>query len=382
MATTKSSPKRVRHVPQHNAQNVYYSVLADGSKVYEVRHPPNADGRRLFETIGTRLDAAKARAREVHHEQATAPTTVGTTFGDVVDQWRAARDMRPRSAVRLDSILRIHIEPRFRRVKVREITPPMIQTWVSGLRRSDGRPGDLSPASKRLILQTFSIVLRFAADTGLIAVAPKAPRQRWKRSVGRKRIVSPEEEAALLAYCGPTPWLRPVIRVALHQALRLGEVTGLTWEDVDFGRGKIRIHQATDKTGVVGPTKGGNDKTIMLTPVARDALVELRMDSDGTGFVFPNRHGRARDHRMIQRSFGEARDRADLRQPEDGKICFHSLRHTGISRLANHPGIPMVKVQEFARHANLATTMGYMHPIDDESINDAIAEALTAGAVA
>ena len=32
----------------------------------------------------------------------------------------------------------------------------------------------------------------------------------------------------------PFPWLRPIITVALHEALRLGEALGLQWEDVDF----------------------------------------------------------------------------------------------------------------------------------------------------
>jgi hypothetical protein len=61
-------------------------------------------------------------------------------------------------------------------------------------------------------------------------------------------------------------------------------------------------------------------------------------------------------------------------------VCFHSLRHTGISRLANHPAIPLVHVRDFARQADLATTPGYVHRIEDKKIESAIAAALTGAA--
>ena len=67
---------------------------------------------------------------------------------------------------------------------------------------------------------------------------------------------------------------------------------------------------------------------------------------------------------------------ADLEVTDDGRVVFHSLRHTGISRLANHPGIPLVHVRDFARHGNLAVTQGYVHRIESEKIKSAMAEAL------
>lgn len=54
------------------------------------------------------------------------------------------------------------------------------------------------------------------------------------------------------------------------------------------------------------------------------------------------------------------------------------VRHTGMSRLANHPAIPLVHVRDFARHADLATTQGYVHRIESETVTTAIGEALRA----
>lgn len=55
---------------------------------------------------------------------------------------------------------------------------------------------------------------------------------------------------------------------------------------------------------------------------------------------------------------------------------MHSLRHTGISRAANHPAIPLVHVRDFAGHADLATTQGYVHKIKNEKVTTALGEAL------
>jgi integrase len=60
-----------------------------------------------------------------------------------------------------------------------------------------------------------------------------------------------------------------------------------------------------------------------------------------------------------------------------GKVTFHLLRHTGISRLANHPAIPLVHVRDFAGHSSIQVTEGYMHKIEDATITAAMSAAMT-----
>jgi hypothetical protein len=47
-----------------------------------------------------------------------------------------------------------------------------------------------------------------------------------------------------------------------------------------------------------------------------------------------------------------------------GRVTFHSLRHTALSRLANHPSIPLVYVRDFAGHSTLATTETDVHKLE------------------
>ena len=59
---------------------------------------------------------------------------------------------------------------------------------------------------------------------------------------------------------------------------------------------------------------------------------------------------------------GKARRYARL-STEPRAFRFHDLRHSAITALANAPGAVLPEVQAFARHATLATTLGYVHRI-------------------
>jgi integrase len=360
---------RKRHVPVRGASNVYKSQRADGSWCYEVRHPSPS---RAYEVVGPRLDAAKQRAREVHGDSAPRVVRVGITLDEVYEAWVAAREVRVRSAATFDVIYKCHIKATLGRRKVRDLDSQAMLVWLAALKRKDGKDGELAPATKRLILSTLQLLLQHAVEIGALGSVPKLPKRRVPQAgPGRKRIITQDEEVRLLAYCARSEWLRPVIIVALHQALRLGEVAGLQWDDIDWVGGKLHVRQALGRDGNLGPTKSGREDEIQLNPAARAALLDLRQESDGTGFVFRNKLGDRRQLRDITRAFEKARDRAGL---ED--VVFHSLRHTSISRIANDPRIAMVQVQEFARHSNMATTLGYVHRIEDKDVNTAMAEAL------
>jgi integrase len=108
-----------------------------------------------------------------------------------------------------------------------------------------------------------------------------------------------------------------MIVVGLHEALRLGEVLGLQWENVDFTANRLHIRHSLGQDGTLGPPKGGKAATIELTPAACEALLELRQDSS-SAFVFTNAVGGSRQPRDGQRAFTKARDRAALPATDDG----------------------------------------------------------------
>lgn len=401
MAPSPSPLKRVRHRPQRGAPGVTWSGYEDAqgnrSKVvYEVRH---SHGNRPYEVVGARLDAAKARAREINGDSAPPVTKVGLTTAELIarycdvrgfpripasDEERALIPHAKRDEYRA---LEQHIQPRWGRTKLRDITWSDIASWVSGLKRKDGRPGPLAEGSKRLVLARFSALLEYAIEIGALGVNPvKAiPRKRRpKAGEERRRILTHDEDDRLYAYSAPFPWLRDIVTVAEAQALRLGEVLGLSVEDVDFENGKVRVHRSLERDGTLGATKhtkltGKRDprdvNPIDLMPQAREVLLRLRMDVS-EGLFFRNKLGGPRQRRDVQRAFDKARTRAALAVTQDGPVVFHSLRHTTISRLANNPEVGVVYARDFAGHSSLEVTNGYVHKVESAERTAAAARAL------
>jgi integrase len=309
------------------------------------------------------------------------------TFKQVREEWQQTRKIGKRTAEARDSNLKLYAAC-FENKKIRDLKEPQLLVWLN-LLRSASTGKALSEGSKEQILAAVSDVFRHAVkmrDIPRNPVSGLEKEDRPRQGEGPKRILTPDEEDRLLLYSANFDWLRGIVTVARAQALRLGEVAGLDWPDVDFTNNKLRVHQQLQRDGTLGPTKGANARKgrrdrrdlnpIDLMPEAREVLLRLRMDSDGTGSVFRNRDGNRRHPRLITRAFEKAVRYASLPETADGKVTFHSLRHTACSRLANHPEIPLVYVRDFAGHANLATTEKYVHRIEQPTVTAAAAAAM------
>ena len=309
------------------------------------------------------------------------------TWDQVREEYIEARAVGTRTAEGQDSIYRNHCKPLLRR-RFGEITKHEIISLLAQA-RSVKTGEQLDDGTKAQILHAVSAVFEHGIEKGYKATNPcreLSKRQRPRQGEGRKRILSGDEEARLLAYCGQFPWLRPIIIVAIYQALRLGEAAGLQVAAVDFANDKLRVHEQLDRKKQLVHTKGANPKTgirdrrdtnpIDLMPLAREALLELRANAVD-GFFFHEATGPWHT-RAITRAFEKAVKLAGLPETEDGPVTFHSLRHTGISRLANDRRIPLVWVRDFAGHRSVKTTEGYVHMIPNAKVTLAAVEAMAA----
>ena len=253
-------------------------------------------------------------------------------------------------------------------MKVREINPAVMQRWVNGMKRIDGK--SLKDGTRAVTLATLDRLLRHAVDMGRLAEVPKLPRHRKpKPSPARDRVLTAEEEAALLD--AAIKWLRPMIQVALEQALRIGEVCGLRWEDVDFDTNRLHVRHALGRDGKLGPTKGRKECAIALRPEARRVLLEawLAAGQPDDGYLFKTGIGTARGHKQVSVAYVKAVKAAGL---ADSGVCFHTLRHTGITRAGAMPNMTLAYLQKFARHANAQITVRYLHTHGDAEVEDQI----------
>jgi integrase len=137
-------------------------------------------------------------------------------------------------------------------------------------------------------------------------------------------------------------------------SLRRGEIVGVEWQDVDLVRGLLTV-QRSDWDGHVTVPKGGRSRKVPLTSALSEALKRHPRRIHG-GRVLLHEDGAPVGRKALHLWMGETMRRARLGESNG----LHVLRHTFCSHLAMQ-GAPAKAIQELAGHADLATTMRYMH---------------------
>lgn len=194
-------------------------------------------------------------------------------------------------------------------------------------------------------------MLSVAREWGILINPPKIKQVR--RGQGEVDFLDVDEADRYLAAAGE--WSTFVL-VAMRTGLRLGELRGLQWGDVDLDRRRIRVARAYTKDGW-GEPKSGKGRTVDLPADAADALTKHRPDRAArTALVFPGPMGKPLDEKAAYAACVETGKRAQIGR----RINPHKLRHTFASHHAM-AGTPLPGLQAWMGHASITTTMRYSH---------------------
>jgi integrase len=220
------------------------------------------------------------------------------------------------------------------------------------------RMASKSPKTCNNILTVLSACLKFASEDGLrgqdgLGIIERAPRIRLQKTAKPTMSFYEPDQFQRLVEAAAKIDTRTRVLVLLggDAGLRRGELIGLRWCDVDLKRRQITVRQAAWQ-GVVDVPKGGRERIVEMTAALYDALKchqHLRSER-----VLCCDDGSVATAKMCR--IAVAQRRANLPQPG----ALHILRHTFCSRLAI-AGAPAHAIQSAAGHADLSTTMRYMH---------------------
>jgi integrase len=143
---------------------------------------------------------------------------------------------------------------------------------------------------------------------------------------------------------------------AALSGLRRGELLALRWGDVDFEHSSIRVYEGYS-ANTTGKTKSRKSRTVPMVGKVSEALKQIKQRPFMAGkenLVFISRERTHIDGSALRRRYGRTLDAAGLRQ-----LRFHDLRHTFGSLAINVASI--VQVQAWMGHADIKTTMRYLH---------------------
>ncbi|MEO7150049.1 MAG: tyrosine recombinase XerC [Rhodanobacteraceae bacterium] len=227
----------------------------------------------------------------------------------------------------------------------RELRGEQLQTLVA----NEHRRG-LSSASLRAILSAYRSFFHFLARNGEVGANPalgvRSPKVRRKLP----QVLDVDEVGALVEFPADDPEAvrdRALLELLYSSGLRVSELCGVRWRDLDAGEGLLRV------TG-----KGSKTRIVPVGSRALEALAALR-EQDSPGPEDPlvrGRHGQPLTP-------GAVRSRIKHRAREQGvwkRVYPHLLRHSCASHLLESSG-DLRAVQELLGHADISTTQIYTH---------------------
>jgi integrase len=290
----------------------------------------------------------------------------GATFADVAAEWlryvEHDRGRKPSTVEGYRAIVRSQLLPAFGGLPIESITTTMIETWLAGMGRS------ASTRTKALVLMhgIFKRARKLhALPTNPAADVEKPP----VRRSGDIEVFSPEEVMALVR-AADSEQDAAIYLAAAFTGLRRGELLALRWRDVDFTGSVIRV-RASYAAGHVTTPKSGKVRSVPMAPDVAEALARLGRRGHKTGdddLVFLGQLGEFVDPSALRRRYDAAVKRAGLR-----RLRFHDLRHTFGTRMIAKADIR--RVQEWMGHADVQTTMKYLHYVPREDDARLVAEA-------
>lgn len=331
---------------------------ADGSVVYRVRwsdhtgrHSRTFTDEHQAEVFMLRLE------RDISHGLYQPPTK--RTVSESLDIYleRSRRDKAPGTLRAYRQHARDYIKPYIGRVKLSNLTTPLVQQWIDRLLRET----DLTGSTIRRAAQVLSGCCREAAQMGEIERNPVTGVRLPRENKVTTTVWTIEEIRAVLeALADEEPRWYGLYVLALTTGMRPGELRALMWDSVDLDHGIIHVRRtmSIDEGGsstVRDGTKSGRDRMVVIDDGVAEVLRRIPRRNE---FVFPGEHVDA----LAASSWRQFHERL-CKKARVRTIRLHDLRHANAT-ISLYLGTSSKVVSERLGHSTVRMTLDrYTHVV-------------------
>lgn len=349
-----------------------------GIETYEVAKGRNKRERQRYRVIYRRPDGkqtsksgfkTKAEVEKfiasVEHSKSRGeyidPKHTRALFRDLAPQWLKNKKVtvKPSTYQTYESRYRIHVLPRWGNVKIHDLTPTDVQTWITELHES-GKSASLISDCLSIIIG----VLDFAEKDRMIIANTIRNKVTLPKRKRRSNTYLNAAEVHRLAMNSTHP---DIIFTLAYTGMRWGELTALRVGRIDFQNRRIRIESSitTLRDGTIseGTPKNGETRVIVFPEFLRPILQKNCKRKHREDFVFMSASGGVlRPPSSNNGWFRQAVKRAGL-----PSMVPHDLRHTTAS-LAVSAGANVKAVQRMLGHSSAAMTLDIYADLFDEDL--------------
>lgn len=345
------------------------------------RGPVTGKYKQRWETCqGTKREAEKRLAELI--QQANNGTYIKPekiTVAEYLDSWvetYGKANLSLSSYQRYKTGIEKHINPVIGNIPLSKLQPIHIQEMYSH-DLAEGRKDNKKTVGKSLspttVLYHHRILHKALGQAVKLRLLSRNPSDYVDRPKKEKKemVILLEREIKLLLDTVKNSYLYMPVYLAIYTGMRMGEILGLTWQDIDLNRGVIRIRQSLYQRTpgdplFKQPKTPGSRRTIDISPVVVKTLREHKKNQTkerlawGEGYKDYNlvcclQNGDTINPPTLSSRFRVMAQRAGL------FVTFHGLRHVHASLLLK-AGIPAKVVAERLGHSQIGITLDlYSH---------------------
>lgn len=275
------------------------------------------------------------------------------TFNELVRLWYTAK-IQPvkseRTLCNYRSDVRVHLLPWLANLPIQKIQRSHGDQLVLRMKAINCAHRTINK-----ILTRFKQILNFAVEEQLLIANPLARFPSLKEPPKQDTYLTAKEIQQLLV-ANNQEWIYPILVLALNTGMRLGELSGLCWDRINFDSGLIEVTRNMTQEGLKETTKTNLKRFIPMNPTVVHLLRDLMRQQKHPQFILVNAKGKPLDvNHVSQRAYKRALKRAGV-----SNIRFHDLRHTFASHFMMNGG-NIYDLQKILGHTDMKMTMRYAH---------------------
>ena len=338
-----------------------------GSKTFTLRFQ-NAYGKqkqmKLAAYGDAPLDKIRKKAQRLRSEAVLgddpaaqkAEKKAVATYQQLADQHLDYARSYQKNPANTERILRLHLIPRWGKMRLDEITQPAIAKWLAQ-KAGEG----LAPATVEKIRITLNRSFELALRWNMPGVTRNPVKGIPRKPINnmRERYLTAAEAKRLLAACEASvnPQMKYLIPMLLYTGARISELLHAQWQHIDLDK----------QQWLIPFTKNGSARKVALSKAAI-AVLEKAPRFERCPYVLPNPET-LKPFVTIKHAWATARDEAKL-----PGLRLHDLRHAHATFLAAS-GVDLLTIGRQLGHRDYKSTLRYA-----KTTHDTLLAAVEAGA--
>lgn len=285
---------------------------------------------------------------------------ISVFYEGTLQQWSDQWLLNIESTVKMSTLasysskLSRHIIPVIGHISLRKLNSEHIEKWLKYVSNS------LAPSSIKVVFQVLKVCLNAAIEKKFLVINPCSQVSIPKIAINNITSLSKSEEIQLQKYARSHQNGLPIL-LSLQSGLRIGEICGLKWEDVDFSTNLLHVRRTVQRLPALD--QGGERKTIIVEsspksdysirsiPIAsaiRSDLIKMKENSS-SDYVFGKKN--PAEPRLITYWFKKI-----IKELDFPNYRFHSLRHTFATRCLEK-GVNIATISSLLGHHSIKMTL-------------------------